>query len=775
MHDNASVKSIAFFGDYLPRQCGIATFTYDLCQAVATQYSHTECIVVPVNDVAEGYDYPAEVRFEVYERDLSAYQRAADFLNFNNVEAVSVQHEYGIFGGKEGRHVLAFLRNVKMPVVTTLHTILKEPNPEQRRILEELVNLSARVVAMSERGRSFLHEIYGVAEQKIDVIPHGIPDMPFVDPNFFKDQFGVEGKFVLLTFGLLSPNKGIEYVLRALPRIVARFPNLVYIVLGATHPHVVRQEGESYRLSLERLAHDLGIKRHVMFYNRFVELDELKEFIGAADIYITPYLNPAQITSGTLSYAFGCGKAIISTPYWHAEELLADDRGVLVPFRDADAIADAVIHLLEDEPRRHAMRKRAYLLGREMVWGNVAHLYMETFRKARRARLHWAPKTIKTLEEQNGSLPAIRLDHLRRLTDSIGLFQHARYTLPYYAEGYCTDDNARALMLMVLLEELGTAVGEVEELSHRYAAFVHHAMNPKTRRFRNFLGFDRRWLEEVGSEDCQGRVLWALGTCIGRSKTTSLQTWAVPLFERLLPEVTDMTSPRAWALALLGIHEYFRRLSGDRMVNQVRDVLTQRLIQRFEDAARADWLWFEEVVTYANARLPHALILSGRWTGDERAYEIGLKALRWLVQVQTADGGHFRPIGTEGGYPQGGHRAQFDQQPIEAQAMVSACLEAYHATEDRFWLRQAQNAFEWFLGRNDLGLPLYDSRTAGCYDGLQVDRVNQNQGAESTLAFLLALTEMHLVQSALEAFERPEKRSRTGERVTIVADAEAVK
>lgn len=777
MTRNDRPGKVAFVADYLPRKCGIATFTYDLRTAVAEQYPNCECYAVPVNDVPEGYRYPPEVRFEIEEQDLASYQRAADFLNFSNTDVVSLQHEFGIFGGPAGSHILALVRNVRMPVVTTLHTILREPNRDQRRVLEELINLSARVVVMSERGRAFLKEIYGAPEEKIDLIPHGIPDMPFVDPNFYKDEFGVEGKYLLLTFGLLSPNKGIEYVLKALPKIIAEFPNVVYIILGATHPHVLRDHGESYRLSLERLAHDLGVEKHVMFYNRFVEQEELKEFLGATDIYITPYLNPAQIASGTLSYAFGCGKAVISTPYWHAEELLADDRGVLVPFADADAIAQAVVDLLRDEPRRHAMRKRAYMLGREMVWRSIAHDYFESFQKARRARLAKAPKSyaIRTLEEQRNSLPGIRLEHLHRMTDSIGLFQHARYSLPHFEEGYCTDDNARALILTVLLEELRRNDTDVARLSNRYAAFLNHAFDPKRKRFHNFMTFHRRWVEDRHSDDAQGRALWALGTCVGRSHNPGLQMWAVQLFQRALPAAADLKAPRGWAFVLLGIHEYFRRLSGDRFVDQMRDRLTQNLVKLFEKNARDDWPWFEDTLTYANARLPHALILSGRWIDDQHALEIGLRSLRWLVEVQTAKAGHFRPIGTEGWYPRGGERANFDQQPIEAHATVSACLEAFHATEDDYWLRQAHKAFEWFLGRNDLGVRLYDARTGACFDGLHVDRVNQNQGAESTLAFLLSLAEMHLVENALRTFNQPTKSdsSHTSFLTQTLADADA--
>jgi len=753
---DSKIRKIAFVGDYLPRKCGIATFTHDMYASVAGRFPDAQCFVVPVNDRPEGYDYPPEVRFEIEEQDLESYRRAADFLNFANTDVVCLQHEYGIYGGVAGSHILGLLRDLRMPVVTTFHTVLREPDVDQRRVLKELAALSARVVVMTERARTFLRGIYGVPEAKIDLIAHGIPDTPFVDPDLYKDQFGVGGRLVALTFGLLSPNKGIEHMLRAVPEVHESFPDFVYIVLGATHPGLVREQGERYRLSLERLARDLGISKQVIFYNRFVELKELTEFIRAADVYVTPYLNPAQITSGTLAYSFGCGKAIVSTPYWHAEELLADGRGVLVPFADSGALAREICGLLRDEPRRNAMCEQAYRLGRGMIWAHSARLYMESFQQARLGRQDqpFKPLAVRTLAEQQAELPAWRLDHLARLTDATGMFQHATHTIPNFAEGYCTDDNARALLLTVLLEELGQGGTQVHRLATTYAAFLQAAFDRGRRRFRNFLDFDRRWLEEVGSEDCHGRALWALGTCVGRSRRPDLPSWAASHFELALPAILETTSPRTWAFALLGIREYLRRLGGDRLSAQARDTLTARLIDLYERTATPDWPWFEEVLSYDVARLPQALIATGRDGGNARALEVGLHALGWLVTVQRAPQEHFRAIGCNGFYRKGHKRARFDQQPIEANATVSACLEAYRATQDPAWMNEARSAFEWFLGRNDLGQDLYDPGTGGCCDGLQEDRVNRNQGAESTLAFLLSLAEMSLLESSVAAFRQ---------------------
>ncbi|MBP1769593.1 MAG: glycosyl transferase family 1, partial [Candidatus Aminicenantes bacterium] len=560
----STIKRIAFIGNYMPRQCGIATFTTDLCEAVATAYPGATCIALPVNDTAAGYDYPARVRFELTEKDIESYRRAADFLNINNVDLVCLQFEYGIFGGRAGSHILALLRELRMPVVTTLHTILNEPDPDQRRVLEQVAALSDRLVVMSARGSEFLQTIYRVPAEKIDLIPHGIPDVPFVDPSFNKDLFGVEGKTVLLSFGLLSANKGIETVISALPAVVARYPETVYIVVGATHPHVIQNEGETYRLSLQWLAQEKGVESHVIFYNRFVSLEELVEFIGAADIYITPYLNVQQITSGTLAYTVGAGKAVISTPYWYAEELLAEGRGTLVPFRDPAALAERIIYLMENDAERHAMRKRAYLLGREMIWPEVARRYMESFDRARTERRHFAPPgfTVKALDKHPGDLPPLRLDHLRRMTDETGILQHAIFTVPNYREGYCADDNARALLVSALIEALG--IKESFDLASRYLAFLWYAFNAKSGRFRNFMDYQRNWREDCGSDDSHGRALWALGTVLGNANSPSLHHMAGWLFERALPAIRETTSPRAWAFALLGIHEYLRRFAGDR-------------------------------------------------------------------------------------------------------------------------------------------------------------------------------------------------------------------
>ena len=750
---SSTINRIAFIGNYLPRQCGIATFTTDLCEAIAKQYSGTTCIALPVNDIVNGYAYPSRVRFELTEKDIDSYLRASDFLNINDVDMVCLQFEYGIFGGKAGSHILALLRGLRMPIVTTLHTILKNPNPDQQWVLEEVAALSDRLVVMSERGAEFLHDIYHVSLKKIDMIPHGIPDVPFVDPSFNKDLFGVEGKIVLLSFGLLSSNKGIETVISALPDIVARYPDIVYIVVGATHPHVIQNEGETYRLSLQWLAHEKGVESNVIFYNSFVSLEELVEFIGAADIYITPYLNEAQITSGTLAYTLGAGKAVISTPYWYAQEMLSDGRGVLVPFNDPEALAKQVINLLDNEAERHAMRKRAYMFGRAMIWSEVAKRYMKSFERARVERRNYIPVGFisKALDKYPGELPPLKLDHLEHMTDHTGMFQHALFTVPNYSHGYTTDDNARALLVSILLDELGSS--EKLGLASHYLAFLGFAFNDQTKRFRNFMDYQRNWLEDSGSDDSQGRALWALGTVLSHSVTPAFNSMAGWLFEQTLPPILLTTSPRAWAFALLGIYEYLQKFAGDRRASQVRDELAGRLLTLYQNNRSEGWLWFEKSLSYCNPALPHALLTCGKSIPNRDMTDAGLESLNWLAGLQRADAGHFVPIGSNGFYQQGGERARFDQQPVEAQAMVSACLEAFRITGNKFWNKEARRAFEWFLGRNDLNLSVYDPTTGGCRDGLHPDRVNENQGAESTLAFLQSLLELRLTEQTLLSME----------------------
>jgi len=744
---------IAFVGNYLPRECGIATFTTDLCTALATEYGGERLFAIPVNDPDSRYEYPERVRLELEQEDPASYERAAEFLNFNGNDLVCVQHEYGIYGGIAGGHILTLLRKLTMPVVTTLHTVLCEPNPDQRAVLEEITRLSDRVVVMSEQAAEFLREIYAVPPNKIDIIPHGVPDFQFMDPNYFKDQFGTEGKSVLLTFGLLSPNKGIENVIRALPAILAKHPKVVYIVSGATHPHIRRREGERYREQLQALAEQLGVASQLMLLNRFVSAEELVEHVGAADIYITPYRQEAQIVSGTLAIALGAGKAIISTPYWHAKELLANNRGVIVPFEDPNAIAEAVLGLLDNDGERHAMRKRAYLHSRETIWPKTARKYMASFQRARFERT-LQPKAARKNDvaaSAPGELPALNTAHMLSMTDDTGILQHAIFSVPNASEGYTTDDNARALIVSVLLDEGCEEVARRDHpnLSHRYLAFLWLAFDADTGRFRNFLGYDRKWLEDAGSDDSHGRALWSLGKVLGHSQDAGLRGAAGRLFEAAVPATLTFTSPRAWAFCILGMQAYLDWFPGDRAIQGARNTLANRLLDIYERSHSAAWSWFEKSLSYSNARLPQALILAGWRSDNQRMIEAGMDSLKWLVAEQHRDDKEvFVPIGSNGFFIEGSEKARFDQQPLEACATISACLEVYRLTEESCWLEEANQVFQWFLGKNDLHAPVYDARTGGCRDGLHPDRINENQGAESTLSFLMALLEMQAAKAA---------------------------
>ena len=605
---------------------------------------------------------------------------------------------------------------------------------------------------MSRQSSEILQEVFHVPISKIDLIPHGIPDLAFTDPTFYKDAFGTEGKEVLLTFGLLSPNKGIENVIQALPAILARHKNVVYMVSGVTHPHVLRHEGEKYRESLQKLARDLEVQENVIFRNRFVSPEELVELIGAADIYITPYKHKGQVVSGTLAYALSAGKAIISTPYLHAIELLDEERGLLVPFDNPQAIAEKTVDLLDNGTARHAMRKRAYLYTRDMVWNRVAQQYMGSFERVYNERLRnpratfSAQNTEKTLDR----LPAIKLDHLLQMTDHTGIVEHAIFVVPNYPEGYSTDDNARALIVAIHLEELGSiAPSGSLDLASRYLAFLWLAFDPASRRFRNCLSYERHWQEPEGSEDSHGRALWGLGTVLGRTKDAGLRGAAGRLFELAVPAAVEFKSPRACAFALLGLLEYLESFPGDRAALNAADALANRLLASYTANRTLDWKWFENGLAYSNARLPQALIRAGTRNANDAMVSAGLEALDWLAAAQRCEvKGHFVPIGSHGFYSRKTEKARFDQQSVEACGAVSAFLEAYRATGKARWRKEAWTAFNWFLGNNDLQIALYDPTTGGCRDGLHPDRANENQGAESTLSFLMALLEMRRLEEA---------------------------
>ncbi|MDB5635274.1 MAG: hypothetical protein JWP51_182 [Bradyrhizobium sp.] len=750
------LRRIAVIGNSLPRRCGIATFTTDLQQAISTSHPNLETCIVAMTDHGQAYNYPPAVAFQIKDDNIEEYVRAADFLNAGRFDTVCLQHEFGIFGGEAGAHVLVLLSRLTMPAITTFHTVLSKPTASQRAVMGRIVDASSKVVVMTNKGHELLRSVYQVPDDKIEVIAHGIPDVAFVGPDAAKDKLGFAGKSVILTFGLLSPNKGIEVVIDAMPSILKRRADVVYVVLGATHPNLVRDQGEAYRESLMARVRELGVEDHVVFLDRFVDQATLLEFISMCDVYVTPYLNEAQMTSGTLAYSFGLGKPVVSTPYWHARDLLTDGRGVLVPFGDAAAIGSEIAELLTDDARRQAMCRRAYAVSRTMTWERTAERYISVFENARQG--HWLKAFTRSdtgaPEPRSPAAPDMQIGHFLSMCDDTGLFQHAVHSVPDRSHGYCVDDNARALLLACALNNPGEQrLSEV--LTGRFAAFVQHAWNPDTGRFRNFMGFNRTWLEDRGSEDSHGRTLWALGECARKDASPSRRRWAAALFAQALSTTETFRSPRAWAFTLLGLSAYCAAAPDDLRAQEVRHSLAGRLMSALASVETPDWAWFEEGLAYDNARLPQALMMTGMATQTPGYVDAGLRTLRWLMTQQTTSGGYFRPVGTAGFGEQRQPPRAFDQQPVEATATIAACLTAWQADGDPEWKAMATRAFGWFLGSNDLSVALVDPQTGSCRDGLHPDRANENRGGESVVCYLLGLAEIRQLARVNAGLTKP--------------------
>jgi glycosyltransferase involved in cell wall biosynthesis len=729
--------NIAFIGNYSPRLCGIATFTTDLCEAVAKQLGRrSNVFAIAVNDTDQGYAYPPRVEFTIQRNQQSDYYEAANFINASNADVACVQHEYGIYGGWDGIYILSLVSSLSVPVVVVLHTVLKTPTPNQKKIIQEMAQRASRLVVMSDLAVTLLQEVYAVPSGKVMKLYHGTPDFTSLDNRRYKKRFQVEGNQTLLTFGLLSPNKGIETVIQALPDLVREFPKLIYVVLGKTHPNVRKEYGEKYRTDLVALVDRLGLHEHVIFDDRFVSLEELCAWLLAADIYITPYLNEAQIVSGTLSYAVGAGTAIISTPYWHARELLADGRGLLIGFADSAALAAALRDLLADKAKLKALRARTYRFGRQMRWEIVAEKYLKLFQHtaAAAAKRSIVLRTPALLLRE----PPFDLTHLKRLTDDTGLIQHAKYIVPDRRTGYCLDDNSRALMLCAWAFSL-LGDEDAKKLISTYFSFSHFMQNPDGR-FRNFMDYQRHFLDEVGSDDSFGRALWALGYIIWRPPRDAYRSLAFECFQKALHHVHGLNL-RGKSQAMLGLAAYLRCYQGDEGVTALLRECADYLLALYKEVAGDDWRWFEDIICYDNGIMPMALFQTYALLREDKYLQAARETLEFLEKNLIRDG-RLSIIGSNGWYKRGGPRAQYDQQPIDATAMVLAYQSAYWVTRDKEYLKKMRLAFGWFLGENDMGMSLYDHETKGCADGLLPEGVSLNQGGESTVSFLTALLAM---------------------------------
>ena len=729
----SAVTRLALIGNFLPRKCGLATFTTDVFNAMRDRFPNVQVDVYAMDDHPGLYDYPPEVTRAIAQDDRISYSEAARAIEASGAQAIWVQHEYGIYGGSAGDYLLGLLDRTTLPVVVTLHTVLENPSADERRVMEALLRRSARVIVMAERGREILKRVYGANSRQIAMVPHGVPDRDLVDPDTLKERFGWQGREVVLTFGLLAPNKGLETIICALPRLAERHPDLLYVVLGATHPNLVAHEGEAYRDRLKALAVELGVSRNVQFIDEFVEHDDLIDYLQASDIYATPYLNPAQITSGTLSYAVGVGKAVVSTPYVHATEILADGHGVLVPFKDSSGFAREIDRLLASRRDRDRLSERAYARGRTMIWPRLA----EATLGLTEAVVAGQPRRLQPPTHSQGMTPLLPdFSAVERMSDSTGMLQHSIYSVPDRRHGYCIDDNARALMLVSAMDDLSDV--ERDKWTTIYASFVQYAWNPEARRFRNFMRFDRSWCEDVGSEDSNGRTLWALGVTARDARQAKHRDWAVAMFDMTASLAFELGSPRAQAFAMLGAAAMVQASPGHKLACEILSRFPDQHLELLSAARRPEWQWFEIVLAYDNARLPEALIRAGMALHRPDLIRCGIETLEWIVGKQTSPEGRFRAVGSESFNRPYAEPLPFDQQPLEAQATIDACAAAWEATHDARWLEEANRAYGWFLGANDLDLPLATAQDGGCFDGLMPTGLNRNQGAESILALQLA-------------------------------------
>ncbi|WP_026898587.1 glycosyltransferase family 4 protein [Daejeonella oryzae] len=727
---------IAYISTYPPRECGIATFNFNLFRAIGADSKAVSpngfVVAMTDSDDIHEYEYPDEVKLTIRQEHQKDYIKAANYINTSDTDVCIVEHEFGIFGGENGVYLLPLINRLEKPLITILHTVLKEPSYLQQIIIKEIANQSAKIVVMSRRAVDFLTEIYNIPRDKIQFIEHGVPDL---EPNAFnpiKSLSPFRNKKVLFTFGLISRNKGIETVIKALPQVVEKHPDVMYVVLGNTHPGVRKNSGEEYRDSLKSLATQLGVEKNLVFINKFVSEDELFNYLTASEIYITPYLNEAQITSGTLSYAVGSGSAVISTPYWHAQELLADNRGKLFDFKDSAALSLQIIDLLDHPKKLAELKKNAYDYGLHLRWPVIGQEYIKVLNHARR-KLIRIEKAKPIIDSE--SIPTFNLSHVKRLTDDTGIVQHAKYGIPNLKEGYCLDDNARAL-IMALMSYQQNKSKIALELLPVYLSYIQY-MQQDDGNFRNFLSFDRKYLDEVGSEDSFGRTVWSLGYLINCAPNNSYREFAEELFFRSVPHFKNLEHLRGIGNTIIGVVNYLRVHPYNEGMNYQLKELTKPLVKAYQNHKSTDWHWFEEKLTYDNAILPLALLYSYEITSDEEVMEIALESLEFLDK-HTMSNGYLHPVGSEGWFFKNKQMAVFDQQAIEVMAMVLMYFEAFHVTKKTVFISKMYLSYKWFLGENTLRIPLYDHETHGCCDGLQPHGINRNQGAESTLAYLIS-------------------------------------
>jgi len=739
-------EKICVIGNYLPRQCGIATFTTDLSKAIKSELrGENKLINIAMNDKEEGYDYPSEVKLTIQEDNREEYIKVAQYLNENKYKAVIIQHEYGIYGGADGEYIIELMKRLEMPVLTNLHTVLENPYLGQRKVIKALAKYSEKLLVMSQKAFDILTRVYGITQDMVAFVPHGIPDTIYEEQGLYNNVLGLEGKEIIFTFGLLGPGKGLEVMIEAMPAIVKKNPNAVYLILGKTHPHILKKTGDVYRKKLKEQIRSLNLEKNVVFHNKFVDPDTLVKYIKTSTIYSIPYLNREQITSGTLAYALGSGAVVVSTPFWHAEELLAEGRGVLVPFRDSASLAREINILLADSEKCQNIRRKAYDYARSMIWSKVAKSYLKIIEECKEK------KNIYKREDEIGSrkisyeLPEIDLTHLKILTDDTGILQHAKYTIPDLTHGYCVDDNARALIVTSMYYKL-KGDRDIYYFIQKYLAFLNYSFDEKTKRFANFMSYDRRWQENIGSEDSHGRALWALGVTIKNISDEPIRAITMNLFTSALSVVLDFTSPRAWAFTVLGLSAYLEINPKDLEKREIVKILAEKIYSLYRNTVTSDWFWCEETITYSNGILPHALILAGETMDDKDMYNTGIQSLKWLLEIQTAPEGHLSVIGNEGWFTRNKKKITFGQQPVEAMCLLNACLHVYRTIKDQWWLDEANKCMGWFFGENDLKAPLYNYEDGGCRDGLDSHGVNKNQGAESTLAGLISLINIHKIE-----------------------------